>query len=358
MMLATIGSLNAREDALIARIEELLPDYRVRGSLGAAEDARRFDISLHHEVQVGLAACQASKAGEGQGGAEFSWTIRIVEGELRSPDRRRRGSVEPENPTGLYPSVEAIREGLNGMVLASGSSPLLSKSGRLVRAGNPSAVWEETFIEHRPPLGGTPPLLATGTEYSQALPSPLEVGTEVLAPLDQSAIELEIGDYLVVEAVDGSACESLGAIEAMDAGGVTIGRPPSIDFASGASIYRLSGAFAFTVCPTGTEEFVERNMRVDFDLEGGGHSVSLGAARTETDWVFAPVTRIEAQAFLTRAREAHRSGVLLAVDGNGMLFRAQYRKKPRFVGQNFDLGVLKLAFDFSPIGELSTYEGA
>lgn len=340
-----------REDAFVDILRDAFPDVPARAVLGTFEDARRAAVPAHREIHVAVRAWNASEPDLGQRAGADEVVVRIVEGELRSPRRRRVGN---DDSGGVLALAERVRALLAGATPTPGRSPLLPRGGRLVAAGDPCAVWEETFLDFAPRAGLARPALATHMQAVGALSAGIATGASQFSLATFSPTPV-VGDIVVLQAPGNARRECLGAIVAIASGVATTERAASAAYATGSAVLRLPNALRLDVTAAGIVDERIAGRIVSRDLLGGPHAAIVGAEVIRRALAFAPVREAHARAVVEWLRAWRTAAGVVLADEDGTLLLATGADGARVSSLGFALARLDLAFDVSPIADATAH---
>ena len=316
-------TLNEREDALVALLSAAFPGHRVRGALGTEQECRRGGVPRPPEIHVAAGKWLPARTGFGQAGGFDVWTIRIIEAELRGPDRLRRD--------GLYPAVETLRETLNGIVLANGNSPLAASGGRLVQAGEPYAVWEETFEESIPAAGAVP-LALFQTLYRVGVNAQNIAAGSATVPLPSfPVVPAAVGDLLLLRVTASGAIHSFGRILAINGTQATIEHAfSSLVYPGEAEYFRPDASSRFPVCEApGSSRDWRANCIAGRTLEGALRRTELAPPARTIAMTFAPLRQADARVVEQQLLDAIDAPAAILSDELGTLWSAAVDTDPR-----------------------------
>ncbi len=341
-----------REQNLAAAIAALVPGMPVAGALGSHDDTRRRGVPAHRSILIAAGGWEPASPGFGQPGGADVWTVRIVDSELRSPSLRRIGSSSLPD-SGILRIAEILRAGLAGAVLLPHRSPLVARGGRLLAAGDPSAVWEETFLDYGPAPGLVPPAVATGVEPLGVLATPVSAATFDVSALDPQPVA---GDAIVLRSADESRIEFIGAVLSIDGTVAATERSATSPFPAGSAVLRLVGAYRFPVTPSDRERVRVRNVRAHHDLLGGRHPVILAASRDTETTRFDPVAAEDAAAWIAWLETRRTAREFVHCDELGAVRAALPADDLRVSASRGMLRRLDVRFHLRPIADAADLE--
>lgn len=309
-----------REDALVARVHEAFPGWRVRTLPGGPEAARRHDLLRPPEILVGLEAIRPDVAGEGQRGGAAHWSVWIVARNLRSREALRTGAPASEDE-GLSALALRVREALAGFVATAGGSPMVPLEGRLHAPGGPAAVWEERFRESLRPPSAHQPILARNLEELAELTGPLSAGTDEFV-LPGEADLPAVGERLLAESASPHGFHDLGVVT--DVIGQTVVTQHGLQHAAdGLALHRAVEPFEVPLAESGgAAQHSVPNAAVRHDLTGGSSVALLGAAATMREVRFSPMREEDAAALCEAIRPLERRARFLFKDSAGRWWSA------------------------------------
>ncbi|MEQ8819743.1 MAG: hypothetical protein RLY93_05820 [Sumerlaeia bacterium] len=316
-------TINERKSALIAALQTLLPGWQVRPAMGDLDADKRFGLGHAPEIQVAAGGWKPPASDRGQGGGTDRWLVRVASGDVQGVDDRLWGA------DGVLPAADVIRQGLTGLQLATGHSPLLPAGGKLLNAGLP-AVWEEVFEEARPLAGLIRAAFGEGLELLNLTGGAVARGATTLPDFGA-----EVGDLVGLYDLSGGAMEFLGEVLAKDAGTLTVERPTGQAFSALAQGLRFVHP---TRLPTGPAlrgaTRREAATRQDYTLSGASIRTVLAPARQDLDLTFSPLTAAMADPLRAAWDALLDQPEIVWADGAGVFHRAA----PRAAAEVFGLG--------------------
>ncbi len=309
-----------REQQLATMIKALIPELPVYGVLGSYLETRRLRIPAHRMIQIGIGGWEASAKHFGQTGGADMWFVRIVDSELRSPDHRRIGN-ESMPGSGLLSIAESLRNGLAGRALGTHRSPLVLRGGRLVSAGEPSAVWEEVFLDFGPASGRTPAVLGESVENIGSLTQPVSAGSRAFDGSSLSSPVFE-GDPLLFQTPDETTREFTGAVTHVNGDIIGVERSISNTFPVESTVYRLTDSWRFPVTAASRRLEAVRNASVHHDLQGARHVALLGVPRLGLAAEHDPIREVDAAVCRNWMQRRRESDAFLVGDEDGQVYSA------------------------------------
>lgn len=341
-----MNTLSEREEALLVLLRAALPNHHVVGKLGTEPVAARSRVLRPPEIQVRAARWLPARAGFGQPGGFDLWAIHLVEAELRGPDRRREA---------LYQAVRVVRDTLGGAILAAGHSPLVPAGGRLLQAGDPFAVWEETFEESVPLSTAKPPALFTAIESIGINAQDIAAGAHTVPLPPFPIVPPAVGDVLLVRTLATGRWHSLGVLSSLQGNQATIEFPhPTLLYPGQGQYYRPRDPTRLPVCPApGSAVRRRANVHVARALDGALHPTRIAPIAHAIELILAPVRIADAVALEGQLLLDHRFAY---DDGRGGIWNAAVAQAPRIEHLACATVRLALELELDPAPDLDAME--